>query len=147
MLASTGTGRGTGAYKVSEMDMAVRVKEDVVRFDVAVDNALLVDIAHSAAQLGDPEAHGLLGEGLARDVEAQVAAVHEVDDDIEVLDVLEAVAQIAQERVVEVLEHAALADDVAHALGAHHCETASGQGDEGRGKGRGRGHLRPCGCT
>jgi hypothetical protein len=45
--------------------------------------------------------------------------------DVQVLNVLEAVAQIAEEGVVEVLEHAALADDVANALGSYDCDTAS----------------------
>lgn len=69
-------------YKISQMDVAVRVEQDVVRLDVPVDDALLVDVAHGAAELGHPEAHGLFCKGLAGDVEAQVAAVHEVDDDV-----------------------------------------------------------------
>jgi hypothetical protein len=44
---------------------------------------------------------------------------------IQVFDVLEAVAQIAQEGVVEVLEHASLADDIADAFGSYDCYTAS----------------------
>lgn len=36
--------------------------------------------------------------------------------DAQILNILEAVAQIAQKRVVEVLEHAALANNVADAL-------------------------------
>lgn len=48
--------------------------------------------------------------------------------DVQILNVLEAVAQIAQEGVVEVLEHAALADDVAHTFGPYDCYTASASG-------------------
>ena len=117
------------------MDVPVRVEQDVVGLDVAVDDALLVAVADGAAQLGHPEADGVLCKGFAGDVEAQVAAVHEVDDNVEVLDVLEAVAQIAQEGVVEVLEHAAFADNVADALGAYDCDTTSA----GRGGGKERG--------
>jgi hypothetical protein len=38
---------------------------------------------------------------------------------IQVLDVLEAVAQVAKERMVEMLEHASLADNVTNTLRAH----------------------------
>jgi hypothetical protein len=47
--------------------------------------------------------------------------------DVQVLDVLEAVAQIAEEGVVEMLEHAALADDIADALRPYDCYTTSAQ--------------------
>jgi len=50
---------------------------------------------------------------------------------IQVFDVLEAVAQIAQEGVVEVLEHASLPDDVANALGSYDCYTASASSSGG----------------
>lgn len=69
-------------YEICQVDMAVGVEQHVVRLDVSVHDALLVDVAHGASQLGHPEPHGLLGEGLSRDVEAQVAAVHEVDYDV-----------------------------------------------------------------
>ena len=73
---------GSASYKVSQMDMAIRVEENIVRLDVAMDNALLVNVADGAAELGYPEAHRLFGEGLSRDVETQVATVHQVDDDV-----------------------------------------------------------------
>jgi hypothetical protein len=47
--------------------------------------------------------------------------------DVQVLDVLEAVAQIAEEGVVEMLEHATLANDVADALRPYDCYTTSAQ--------------------
>jgi len=64
------------------MDVAVRVEKHIVGLDIPVHDALLVYVAHGAAELRHPELHGILGEGLSRDVEAQVAAVHEVDHDI-----------------------------------------------------------------
>ena len=69
-------------YKVREMDMALGIQQNIVRLDITMDDALAVDVAQRAAQLGDPEANGLFGEGLAGDVEAQVAAAHEIDDQI-----------------------------------------------------------------
>jgi hypothetical protein len=71
-------------HKVCQVDMAFRVQQYVVWFDVAVHDALLVDISHSAAELGYPEAHCIFGEGLPRDVEAQVAAIHEIHNDVAV---------------------------------------------------------------
>lgn len=41
--------------------------------------------------------------------------------DIQVFNVLEAVAQIAEERVIEVFQHPPLPDDVAHTFGSDHC--------------------------
>lgn len=40
---------------------------------------------------------------------------------VHVLDVLEAVAEIADEGMVDMLEHAAFADDVPYALGSYNC--------------------------
>jgi hypothetical protein len=79
-----------------------------------------MDVSQRAPKRRYPELHCVFGEGLARDVEPQVAASHEVDDEvaamvsnfirptgtaerIQVLNVLEAVAQIAEERVPQVL--------------------------------------------
>lgn len=86
---------GVRSYEISQMDMAIRVEQHVVGLDVTVDDVLLVDVAKSAAQLRDPEANGLLGKGLSRDVEAQVSTRHKIDDNVQVLDVLEAVSQVA----------------------------------------------------
>jgi hypothetical protein len=82
LLLARAAGVAGATYKICEMDVALGVEQHVVGLDVAVHDALLVDVAHRAAELGDPEAHGLLGEGLARDVEAQVAAVHQIDHDV-----------------------------------------------------------------
>jgi hypothetical protein len=48
---------------------------------------------------------------------------------VQVLNVLEAVPQVAEKRVVEVLEHASLANDIPHALGPYNCDTASAYKD------------------
>ena len=104
------------------MDVAVRVQQHIIGLNVAVYDVLAVDIAQGAAELGYPEADGFFGKCLARDVKSQVAAAHEVDDEVHVLKVLEAVAQVAEERMAHVFEHAPLADNVAHALGPDNCE-------------------------
>jgi hypothetical protein len=61
------------------MDNAIRIQQHVVRLDISVHDALLVYVPHCATKLRHPKAHGLLGERLPRDVEAQVAAIHQID--------------------------------------------------------------------
>jgi hypothetical protein len=73
-----------GTHKIGQMNVAVRVEQDVVGLDVSVDDALLVDVSHGASELGHPEAHRLLGKCFSRDVESQIAAIHEVDDNVSV---------------------------------------------------------------
>lgn len=46
-------------------------------------------------------------------------------DNVQVFDVLETVSQIAEERMVEVLEHPPLTDYVANAFRPYHCYTTS----------------------
>ena len=48
---------------------------------------------------------------------------------LQVFDVLETISEVAEEGVVEMLEHAALADDVADTFRPYHCYTASALGD------------------
>ena len=121
--------------------MATLVQQHVVRLDVAVHDALLVDVSKGATELGHPEPYRFLGEGFARDMEAEVPTVHEIHDDVpgsvsrpsaeprqhhvQVLDVLKAVPKIAQERMVQMLEHAPLADDVSHALRSDDCHATA----------------------
>jgi hypothetical protein len=83
-LSAWGTEAGGNGdtHKVCQVDMAFRVQQHVVWLDVPVHDTLLVNISHSAAELGYPEAHCIFGEGLPRDVEAQVAAIHEIHHDV-----------------------------------------------------------------
>lgn len=64
------------------MHLALGIQEHIVGLDVSMDDALLVDVPYSAAELCYPETHCLLCEGLSRNVKAQVTAVHEVDDNV-----------------------------------------------------------------
>jgi hypothetical protein len=64
------------------MDMAVRVQQHIVRLDVTVYNALLMDIPHGASQLSYPKPHRLLCERLPGYVESEVAAIHQVYHDV-----------------------------------------------------------------
>ena len=66
------------------MNVAFGVKQDVVRLHVAMDDAMVVNVAQGTTELSHPEADGLLCKGLSRSVEPQVAAVHEINDEVAV---------------------------------------------------------------
>ena len=89
--------------KVSKLDLAVPCKEDVLRLDVAVQDALLVEVAQSSHNLHDLELHNVvrqavpvavedLGEFLAPDVRHD-----HVDARLAVVQVV----KVQQERVVD----------------------------------------------
>lgn len=101
------------------MNVSISVQKNIVWLDVSVDDVLAVNIAQGATKLSHPESHRFFGERLSRDVESQIAAAHQIDYQVHVLDVLKTVTQVANERMVDVLEHSTFADDVAHALGAN----------------------------
>ncbi len=73
---------GTSTHEVGQMDVAVSVQKDVVGLDIPVNYSLSMDVSQSTTQLGNPESHGLLGEGLPGDVESQVATAHQVDHEV-----------------------------------------------------------------
>lgn len=64
--------------------MSFRIEKHIVRFYVAMNYSLLVDIVQRAAELGDPKPHRIFSEGLAVDVEAEITAIHEVDHQVAV---------------------------------------------------------------
>jgi hypothetical protein len=39
-------------------------------------------VSHSAAELRYPEPHSVLGEGLARDMESKIAAIHQIHNNV-----------------------------------------------------------------
>lgn len=62
--------------------MPIGIKEDIVRFDIPVNDTLAVNVSQGAAQLGNPKANGLLGESLPGYVKAKIAAAHQVNHQI-----------------------------------------------------------------
>lgn len=47
-------------HKVSKMDMSFRIEQYIVRLDISMNDALLVDILKSTPKLGNPKPHGFL---------------------------------------------------------------------------------------
>lgn len=74
--------RGRAAYKVGQVNVALRIQQDVVWFHISVDNALIMDVAQSAAKFGDPEADGRFGEAFSGYVEAEITSAHQINDQI-----------------------------------------------------------------
>ena len=70
------------AYKICQVDMAFRIKQHVVRLDIAMYNALLMDVPHGTTKFCNPELDGIFSECLSRNVKAKVATIHEIDDQI-----------------------------------------------------------------
>jgi hypothetical protein len=64
------------------MDMALRVQQHVVRFQVSMDDSLRMDVLQRTTQLGHPESHRLFRETLSRNVKPEITPVHQVDDNV-----------------------------------------------------------------
>lgn len=74
--------------------MSVLVEQQVLELEVAVDDALAVQVAERGHDLGAVEARALLAEGaLARQVEEQLAAVRVLHHEAHAVHRLERVAQ------------------------------------------------------
>lgn len=75
-------GERPGTYEVCQMDMAIRIEQHVIGFDIPMHYALLVDVADGAAKLCYPKPHRLFRKRLPRNVEAKIATIHQVDHDV-----------------------------------------------------------------
>ncbi|KAL8791695.1 MAG: hypothetical protein Q9195_005702 [Heterodermia aff. obscurata] len=61
--------------------MAVRVQHDIVRLQIPVHNPLPVYIPQRAGELRHPKSDCIFCKSLSGNVEAQVAAIHQVNDE------------------------------------------------------------------
>ena len=81
-----------------------------------------MQVCEGEGHLGDVEPHPvLLHRAQSIEVEAQVAAEHEVEDHEQVLVVLEREAQVADERRVDLFEETPLLDDLNERLSQDPC--------------------------
>lgn len=62
--------------------MSLRVQEDVIRLEVSMYDPLRMDVSQCTSQFGNPEPHCFLGEAFPRDMESQIAAIHEIHNDV-----------------------------------------------------------------
>lgn len=66
------------------MDVTIGIEEHVIWFDIAVYDALSVNVSEGAAELGDPKPHCVLGKGLSGNVKSQIAAAHQINHQVPV---------------------------------------------------------------
>ena len=89
--------------------MAVAVKEQVLRLQVAVDDVVRVQIIKREGDFGGIELGDRIREALGFPQQAeQLSALDKVHDHVEVLGVLKSAPQRDEKRMLDLLEHAAL---------------------------------------
>lgn len=111
-----------------------------------MNNALRVNIFQSTPEFGHPKAHRFLSKAFSWDMESQITAIHQIHHDItsqisatwqrveegndcvkkplqdaHIFYILEAVSQVAQEWVIQVLEHSPFTDDIPYTFRPNHC--------------------------
>lgn len=97
-------GEELGDAEVGDVEEAFEVEDEVLGFDVPVDDFVGVDVLEGEEDAGDEEPGLRLVEELLlvpRDVKAQVAAREEVQNEVEVFEVLEGVVKVYDEGMVE----------------------------------------------
>ena len=100
--------------EVGELNVAFVVDEDVLGLEVAVYDHVGVHVADGVRDLGRVEAHARLRKrALMRQVVEELAAVHVVEHEVELVRRLERVVQADEERMAQIAyEHVALGHDV-----------------------------------
>lgn len=95
----------TRKTEISKLQMTVLANEEVFRLDIAMDDALGVEVLQSHDDFGGVAADGLQVERAAYGQHGgEVAAPHELHDEEQLLHGLERVVQLDNERVVDVGE-------------------------------------------
>ena len=87
--------------EICQFDVSIAIEEDVLGFEVAIDDVLFVEVLDGKAQLRDIEFGLILREGdLSGEVEAEVSAGTVVQCEIEVMGCLECEVQVDDELVI-----------------------------------------------
>ena len=98
-----------GQPEVSDAQVAVAVHQNVLRLQVAVDDVVRVQEAQPEQDLGRVQLAAVGAEApLLLEPKKQLAAGHEFEDHVQLVLALERELQLAQERVVQVLQDVAL---------------------------------------
>ena len=107
--------------KISQLYVSISVYEDVVRLDVSVDEAHLVDTLHGAGQLCDVELGQLLLEDAQSDQKAHHVPSRDVlHDKVQVVLVLEGVVETHHPLVVGLGQDVSLGLDMGYLVSEQH---------------------------
>lgn len=94
-----------GESEIGDLDMPIGCKEDVLWFQVAVDDLLLVDILQCEHQLGTVELGLVLAETeRSSQVEEQLSADHEIRDEVQLGLGLEGEVQLHNKGMLNILQ-------------------------------------------
>jgi len=106
-----------GNVKVGDSGVPFGVQKNVVGFDITVHNSLAVKIHETRGQLSSPKANYVLRKiALAVKMISKVATEHEVQDEEAIIVILESIAKVDQEGVVDLLKQSSFLDDVGNSL-------------------------------
>jgi hypothetical protein len=94
-----------GNVKVCKSSMSLCIQKNVVGFDIAVHYAFAMKICHTRGQLCCPEANYALRKvAFGIYVIPKITTKHEVKNEEAIIIVLESIAEVDQERVIDLLE-------------------------------------------
>ena len=107
--------------EVGQLYVSISVYEDVIRLDVSVNEAHLVDTLHSAGELCDVELSQLFFEDAQSDEKAHhVPSRYVLHDKVQVVLILERVVQTHHPLIVSLGQDVPLCLDVGHLVSQQH---------------------------
>lgn len=74
--------RKAGTYEICQVNMPLRVQQNIIWFDIAMNDALRMDIFERAAQLCNPKSNSILRKAFPRDMEPQVTTIHQIHHNV-----------------------------------------------------------------
>lgn len=98
-----------GEAEVGDLEVAVAVEQQVLGLQVTVDDVVRVQVVERERDFGRVELCDRIGKALALAQQAkQLAALDKVHDHVQILRVLKGAPERDEERVLDLLQHAAL---------------------------------------
>lgn len=106
-----------GESEVGQLYMPLPVQQDILGFEIAVQNILAVQVIDSEEQLGHVDSRFVLTEAhLSSEVEAEILPRAVIQRQIKVVGRLEGIVQVDDERVVRLLQNFGFGDGVLQLL-------------------------------